>query len=151
MDDILNTFEYDATGVSMDTKFDLLPLGDYELMIDTVKPSLSKSGHPMVSVKFKVVDDGQFAGRKVFHNVVFIPAKDENGEPRKGAGIALFFLKCIGEPHEPTKLKIDPYQWVGKSCKARIGTDIYEGKTRNKIKYFITDLPNLSDEKLPWE
>ena len=76
--------------------------------------------------------------------------KEEEKGRERGRG-RKFFLKCIGEPHESTKLKIDPYQWVGKSCKARIGTDIYEGKTRNKIKYFITDLPNLSNEKLPWE
>lgn len=151
MDDILNDFEFDATGIDVKEVFDVLPLGYYDLIIEGVKPMRSKSGYPMVNVTFKVVDDGQYAGRKVFHYVTFLPAKDENGDPRKGAGIALFFLACIGEPHEPTKLKIEPFNWIGRTCRARIVIETWKGKERNKIKYFIKDFPDLKDEKLPWD
>src|SRR4051812_18388201 len=79
-----------------------VPAGKYLLSIYAAKPQIATSGRNMVVVDSSIEDKGPFFGRKIrFHNVVFV----EPGEP--GAGMCLWFLKCIGEPYEGDNLDID--------------------------------------------
>lgn len=118
-------FDYDATNVKPDSGREALPRGIYSLEITQAVPGYTKeSNRPKVTVDFRVIDNVQYAGRKVrFHTVTFIP------EGEKGAGMALHFLKTIGEPYEG-KLKVNTDSWVGKKIKATVEID---DKGYNKV------------------
>ena len=119
---------YDSTGVApLDGSFVALPEGDYDLAIIDYKEKETKKGsYPLVSVKCEVVDSLKHDGSKIFYNVTFLPPD------MPGAGMAIHFLKTIGEPWEG-KFDWDPDQWIGKRFRAHIVPDTYEGKPQNKI------------------
>jgi hypothetical protein len=66
----------------------------------------------------------------------------------KGAGMAIQFLKFIGEPWEG-KFDIDTDRWINKRFKAkvRIGKDM-QGRPKNEIAWLID--PNASEEEVPF-
>ena len=87
---------YDSTGIEESSPAEPFPEGDYTLRIHRAVAGKSKAGNDMVEVNFKVVG-GKYDGREVrYYYVVFLP-KDA-----PGAGMAVHFLKCIGEPFEET-------------------------------------------------
>jgi len=119
--------EYDATGVTLGKKErQLLPDGWYKFRIRDVKEAHSQRGHYMAKVTCEVVDNLLYNGTWVFHNVTFVPP----GE--KGAGMAINFLKVIGEPWEG-KIDIQISHWLGAKFEGRVTTTEYEGKKRNEI------------------
>lgn len=130
---------FDYSDENIDTpkgkSYEPVPAGDYWLEIMECDPRTTKNGDPMVNVMFEI-RNGQHDGRKVWTNITFF--KDHTN---KGAGIALHFLHCIGEPYTG-KFKVDIMNWIGKRTKAALDIETYEGKRRNKVKWFITDLPN---------
>ncbi len=115
--------------------YDPVPAGDYMLEIMEIDPRTTRNGDPMVNVMFEI-RNGPHDGRKVWTNITFF--KDHEN---RGAGISLHFLHCIGEPYTG-KFKVDIMNWIGKKTKATLDVETYDGKTRNKVKWFITDLPN---------
>jgi hypothetical protein len=142
-------FDFDATDMPIDEKksFEkkLLPKGTYEFEIIEFTSKAGKSypaegttknGDPKVDLLVSVTTPGEFEGERLFHSVTFM-AKD-----KPGAGMAVHFLKTIGQPHEG-KLVIDPRQWVGQAFKAYVIEDEYQGRKGNKIKGVepISDLP----------
>ena len=114
------TFEYDSTGVEVRSpgSFDPLPENFYDLQITDHKEQLTRNGDQMVNATAEVVDSLEFNGRKLWHNVVFLP-KDH-----KAAGIAIHFLKTIGEPWEG-KFSVDPNHWIGKRFRGKVGIEQY--------------------------
>jgi len=112
------TFDYDATGIQP-SDFSLIPKGWYLVRVDeVVNEGKSSKGNDMVTVHI-AVSDGEYKERKImFHNVVFLP-KETNGKKTPGAGMAIHFLKCIGEPHE-NKLQVNTNNWIGKKFNALI-------------------------------
>ena len=125
---------WDTTGISMDD-FPTVPDGTYELKITNTESTVSKnSGNPLVIVDTEVIDSLEGNGVRIRHYVTIMPAKDENGKPTPGAGIAKKFLKSIGEPFEG-KIDIVPSNWKGKKFTAGIIREKYEGKLQNKIKW----------------
>jgi len=137
-------FEYDATNVKPDSGREALPRGIYNLEITSAVAGYTKeTNRPKVTVDFRVIDSLQFAGRKVrYHTVVFIP------EGEKGAGMALHFLKTIGEPFEG-KLKVNTDSWIGKKLKATVDIDEKGyNKVTNVMPYDYTealDAPKTGD------
>ena len=118
------SFGYNATNVKP-TTFELLEKGWRLLKIDAVQETVSKRGHDQVLVTFKVEEGNDIGRRLPFHNVTFLP------EGSKGAGIAIHFLKCIGQPYEG-KLRVTPSDWVGAMIYGYVDIDLeYD---RNKIK-----------------
>lgn len=101
--------------------FSLLPDGTYELQITDIDEKKSGKGYPMVNVTCEVINNPEFNGKKVFHNVTFMP-KETNGKPTPGAGMSSHFLKCINQPYEGD-ITVDPVEWVGNKFKAKVAEE----------------------------
>ena len=112
--------KYDATGIEPSTGPDAFPAGVYHLEIieaveDVIKTG-DNAGRPKVTVAFRVVG-GPHAGRHVkFYTVCFLPKES------KGAGMALQFLKTIGEPYKG-RFSYDEDRWIGKIVKAYVAVE----------------------------
>lgn len=111
------------------------PEGDYLLRVDKVEAGKIKTGAnagcDKVTVSFKVVG-GEYAGREInYHTVSFLP------KGAKGAGMALTFLKCIGEPYSTEgPFSWDETHWIGRVCKAFVVVEPdQQGRKWNKIKW----------------
>lgn len=122
------SFRYDATGIEPMGGFAPIPKARYLLRLESATPKRSKNGDPMVVVDFKV-HEGRYAGRRLrFHNVTFLPAES------KGAGMALHFLKTIGEPFEGP-IDIAPERWIGKLLVGHVDQEPdFNGVIRNVVK-----------------
>lgn len=137
-------FDYDATGVeaSSQGQSKLLPKKWFNFQII---PFVTKDGskeyplegytkeknYPKVDFLAEVIDDEEFNGERVFHSVTFMP-KETDGKPTPGAGMAIHFLKTIGQPYEG-KIKPDAQAWVGSKFMGYAITDEYKGKIKNKL------------------
>ena len=71
--------EIDTTGLAADVQeaaengsgqFKEVPHGDYEVAIQQMELKASKKGDPMVSIWFKIVEDGEFKNSIIFFNQV---------------------------------------------------------------------------------
>ena len=119
-------FKHDYTGVTeFGQGFDPIPEGDYDLTIIKAEEKKTKSGDNMVNITTEVVG-GEYEGRKVFHNVVFLP-KDH-----RAAGMSKHFLKVIGQPFEGV-VEVDPEAWEGAEFRAHVKIVDYKGKLKNEI------------------
>jgi len=137
-------FKYDGTGVKVDAGIEAAPEGEYLLEIVEVsedkdgEPRRTKlkedgtGGYPYVMAVCEIAN-GEFMGKKVWHNVTFLPKE------KKGAGMALQFLKTIGEPWEG-QFEVKPINWVGKTFKAklRVSQD-NKGRPKNEIAWLIEE------------
>jgi hypothetical protein len=106
-------FNYDDIGVEK-RSFTLLPVADYPAVIRSATPGLTGKGDDKVTVTYEIID-GEYKGKTIKnHTVTFF--KDRK---TKGAGMALSFLKAIGEPWEG-QFEVDEKRWVGKYCLVHI-------------------------------
>lgn len=154
------SFDFDGTGIDMDNQQfvnKLMPKGnyDYEIVEFTSKAGdaypkvgTTKNGDPKVDFLAEVITPGDYAGMRVFHSVSFLPAKKPDGTPTPGAGMAVHFLKTIGQPFEG-KFKVEPTAWVGARFKGYTIEDEYQGKRSNKIKG-IEPIAATVDSGLPF-
>lgn len=133
-------FPYDSTGVETEKVRKVAPFGDYNLTIEEVSeekdgmPRTTKikpdgtGGDPYVNVKCSI-SDGEYAETVVYNNVTFMP------RDKKGAGIAVHFLKTIGEPWEG-QFDVIPQNWVGKKFRARLNNvKDPQGRPKNEIAF----------------
>lgn len=104
----------------------LLPEGPYELVITDVKEQKSKAGDPQVNVTCEVMNNPEFNGARVYHNVTFLP-KD-----KKGAGMASHFLKCINQPYQGP-IEVDPEAWKGEKFQAIINHRAYKKEDGTEV------------------
>ena len=111
----------------------LIPAGRYRLKIVDTTEGKSKKGDPMVTVDFKVVGGEQEGKGLRFHNVTFF-GRDGDGLALPGSGIAVHFLKTIGQPWEGDSYEVNHIKWRGKEVIAEVIEDEYNGKVNNKIK-----------------
>ncbi len=134
------SFPYNPAVPTAGGNFKLLPAGEYELQITDFKEGKTKNQDPIVNVKCEVINNPEWNGTNIFHNVSFLP-KD-----KPGAGMASHFLKTINQPHEGA-IEVDPSEWVGEKFKAKVGEREYTKKDgtqakTNEIKQVIaSDLP----------
>lgn len=149
------SFDFDSTGIVVEDKQfvkKLLPKGNYDFEIvkfiskaGKVYPleGTTKNGDPKVDLLAQVINSAEFDGERIFHSVTFMP-KD-----KQGAGMAIHFLKTIGQPFEG-KISIDPAAWVGERFRGYVIEDEYQGKKSNKIKGIEPmTLPNAPGSDLP--
>lgn len=140
------SFNYDASNVAEDKggRFSLLPPGWYEMKITEATEKKSSKGNDMVALKCAVTEPFEYAGKWLFHNVTFLPPE------RKGANMALHFLKVIKEPHQGA-FDVDGRSWVGKRFRGKVVQGEYEGKARNEIKEVSpVDAENKDDDSIPF-
>lgn len=120
-------FNYDSRGVKPSTINEPLPAGEYTFEIVKAEEGFTQKGLPMVKLMARVVE-GECKGRGIFHNVTFLP----NDSP--GAGIAIHFLKSIGEPWEEAEnLDIDCTRWVGRQFVGNVIQEPYKKPDGSQI------------------
>lgn len=131
-------FEFDATGIDASSQGQnkLLPKKWFAFQIiaftskagdEYPKEGFTKEAkYPKVDFLAEVIDDEEYNGERIFHTVTFMPKEKD------GSGMAIHFLKTIGQPYEG-KLKPDAQAWVGSKFMGYAITDEYKGKTKNKI------------------
>lgn len=131
---------YNATGIDPDAKsYDLLPDGRYTLQITKSEEAQSKNKNFMAKLECEVLNNADYNGRKVFHNVTFLAPTE------KGAGMAIHFLKTICQPFEG-QIEIDIPAWKGARFIATLGKATYTSEktgqpvTKNEIKKVEKDL-----------
>lgn len=142
---------YSSKGVDVGGNV-IAPAGTYTLNVkrvfDTDKngnPKVTKNGDPMVSVLCEVDDVGEYLGATVFHNVTFM-ARNPDGTAKKGSGMAVHFLKSIGEPWEGD-FEYDTDRWPGRAFRAKLKvTKDMNGIPRNEIAYLIDEDRPQEDE-----
>jgi|GEM_PF-1237040 len=127
-------FSADYTGVEEVGDFSPIPKGDYILRVFEVDEGKSGKGHPMVKVTLKVTTEGMYQGRRVWHNVTFLPPDSA------GAGFSKHWLKVLGEPYSG-KVRVNPDNWTGKFVEATIDIDTYQGNSgEEKKKNILADI-----------
>ena len=118
--------KYDGTGVKV-TDFVEIPDGEYTLRIIGAEQGVTGKGDEKVTVDYEIVG-GEYNLEKIkYHTVTFF--KDKNA---KSAGMAIKFLKSIGEPCEGN-FTWDERNWIGKKLKAMVMQEIQtQGKSAGK-------------------
>jgi hypothetical protein len=141
---------YDSTGVDVNGPSSVpAPAANYTLEIkqvfDTDKegnPRRTKNGDPMVSARCEIADANEWLGTTVWHNITFLPKE------KKGAGMAVAFLKAIGEPWEGA-FEIDTDNWKDKTFRAKLKVVTgLNGQPRNEVAYLLSD--ETKDEDVPF-
>lgn len=135
---------YNGTGVKVDGDF-TIPDAEYNLVITHAVEGKSKNGDYMVTVHYKVLD-GEHKGFPVkYHRVTFLPPQ------HKGAGIALHYLKTIGQPWEG-EFTIEPSNWVENTLTAYLAAKEFNGKRNMDVKWVkpLSSEAKPVDEEVPF-
>ena len=145
-------FAYNGTGIKVNEGPKQIPEADYILRIIKAEPGVTKKGDDRVSVDVEIVE-GDFRFETVkFHQVTFFRNKEA-----KAAGMAIHFLKSIGEPWEGD-FQVDERNWIGKKFLGHIAPEMcdygkHKGKVFPRIKY-VEKLEGtalaLSQEEVPF-
>ena len=104
--------------------WDPIPPGAHRVRIENAEQCVSKSGRDMIKMELAV---SGFQG-KVFYYMVFLPEYKATTNKRLGDIYASF-----GIPQGD----IEPLYWVGKVGAAQLSVEVYDGKERSKVDYFI--------------
>lgn len=140
-------FSYNA-GNMTPSGFVEIPDGEYILKIVSAQPGTTQNGDDKVTVDYEIAA-GSFKGEQIsYHNITFF--KDTNS---KGAGIALNFLKCIGEPYEG-QFEVDEKNWLGRRVKAMVTQEVQQfgksaGKKFPRIKW-VNQTDQVKEEEIPF-
>lgn len=118
-------FSFDSTGIDPNGGFPLLPEGWFPFRVLVATEGVSKSGNKQVTVD-AVCLDPRFKDYSIRHWITFLPTGS------KGAGMAIHWLKSIGEPWEG-KIKVDPLSWERKTFMGKVEVSEYQGKKNNKL------------------
>lgn len=120
--------EIDFSGIE-EGSFEALPKATYDVVIDDCEFGTSQSsGNPMWTITLQV-DGGEFAGRKLFAHMTFHD---------KGLPMTKRFLNRVVPELANTRFNpADPevlQKIIGKKCRAKVGTRLYDGEMRNNVK-----------------
>lgn len=141
---------YDSTGISMEGNYPVAPEGIYDLLIININDMKdgvqrkTKNGDDYISVESEIQNVGEYTGIKVWHGVTIMEDRT-----RKGAGMAIHFIKTIGQPWEG-KFDIDTDQWIGKTFRAKLNvTKDNKGRPKNEIAYLVSEDED-NDSSIPF-
>jgi hypothetical protein len=110
-------------------EYKILDAGDYNFVVDDAEERNSKSGNAMIALKLKVGEAPN--DRNVYDYLVF----DGKSEWKLGT-----FLHSIGRhPGVGVEMEIDPNDLVGRSGRAKIKVDLYNGNKSNKVQDYLFD------------
>lgn len=127
-DDLIN-----EAGDNIQTSFEALPAGDYDLEIVEATATQSKAGKPMFKTKSKVVG-GPYNGRLLWDNIVLTT---DNAQAlgfffRKMGALGLtvdYFKQKPSNAHITASLQ-------GRKYRAKIGQRTYNGELQNEFKTY---------------
>lgn len=109
--------------------FELMPRAMYPCVIEELEFTYSeKSGNPMWSWVLEV-EEGEFAGRKLFYYTVF----EGKGKPFTKKTLSRVAPELLEAPFDPQQVA-DDGTLLGRRVRARVGTKRYQGETRNDVK-----------------
>ena len=119
--------EWNDTDAAQEGASEPLPEDDYELIVLDAEMAESQNGNVGLNVHFEVIK-GEHEGRNVYHT--FWLTKANLKYVKRDLGI-------LGYEPESTSaiLKAKP-KLMHKKVVARLGQETYEGKTRNRVKWF---------------
>ena len=120
----------------LDGGFKPIKPGKYRVRIENAEEARSKSGKDMIKM---TLDVSGYPG-KVFYYMVFMPEYKETTNKRLGDIYMSFDIE---------QGRLEPVYWIGKVGAAQISNEVRDGKTNNKVDFFIPkdkqgDLP-------PWQ
>lgn len=126
----------DALTINMDEvhaqSFELIPKGTYDVVIEKLEYSLSKSsGAPMWSVQLTITD-GDFANRKLFTHLSF----SEGALPGTKAAIQKIAPDLLSSAFNPKKIA-EEGSLVGIQARVKTGIETYQGEDRSKVKTWL--------------
>ncbi len=115
-----------------EAKFELLPNGIYPVTItDSEFKYAASSGAPMWAVQGEVTE-GEFAGRKLFTNIVF----SEKALPFAKKTLAVLKPSlCEGDFNMGT----DAPQLIGEKCRFQVTAKKHEGVVRNQVSEVLAE------------
>jgi hypothetical protein len=130
-------WNFDASQYDPNKSFELIPVGDHRVRIETVEEQISKNtGYEM----FKLTLSASGYGSKLFHYVVFMPDRPEITNQNLGTIFDSFGIQ---------QGNMNIYEWQGKVGAARVKHEQYDGKPQAKIAYFL--LRSKQDDLPPWQ
>lgn len=130
-------WKFDANQYDPNKSFELIPVGDHRVRIETVEEQISKNtGYEM----FKLTLSASGYGSKLFHYVVFMPDRPEITNQNLGTIFDSFGIQ---------QGNMNIYEWQGKVGAARVKHEQYDGKPQAKIAYFL--LRSKQDDLPPWQ
>ncbi|MEM3356875.1 MAG: hypothetical protein QW166_03505 [Candidatus Bathyarchaeia archaeon] len=102
-------------------------------------------GTPMTKLICEIADKGEHFGKRIWHNVVWVP-RGNGKKANSGHGIAVHFLHAIGLPYDG-EFEFDESELQGRTFRALVGIKTYEklidGKKvvceKNYIKQVYTE------------
>lgn len=125
----MGDFSYNSTGVDLSRRGGgpVIPEGLHSFRIVEAKPATSKKGYPMAEIVCEVMNNPDLVGRRLKHWVVFMPPE------HKAAGMAIHFLKVIGQPWEG-QFDITVSAWEGATFIGKIKHEPFiSKKTGNEV------------------
>ena len=120
-----NNLLNDIANASANTEFEELPLGRYEVKINSMELTQSKKGDPMTKTIFEVVQ-GQYKGRYIFKNRVIY----------KGDGNDVWRLKQEIDFINSLELR-DPFNFHSFSDFEKQISNAFSDITSRKLEYLI--------------
>lgn len=144
----MSDYSYDSTGVKLDGGSRTIPESTYTFRITKAKPTKSKKGYFMVECECDIINNIDFMGKRLKHWVTFMPPE------HKAAGIAIHFLKVIGQPWEG-KFDVVAANWEGCTFIGKTKNEAYtstkDGKQYEQSKIAVVEyLPGKKDSEIPF-
>lgn len=113
-----------------EASWDVLPKGVYAIIVEDAEYKLSSNNNPMISLTLEV-EDGEFAGRKLFTHVVF----STKAMPMAKRTINRLGLSQLLEgPFNPEDAA---EEFIGARARVRVVVDKWDGEDTNKVKQIL--------------
>jgi len=113
-------------------KFEALPKGDYNVIVDSCDYGLSQSSQQPMWTVILEVEDGEYAKRKVYTHLSFSP------KALPGTNSALKILKpdLFSKKFDAKKVAEDG-DMLGQRARVRLGIEKYQDQLQNRVKRWM--------------
>jgi hypothetical protein len=117
-----------------DAAFTPVPVGVYDVYVDTAEATQSSTGKDMIKVTFKV-QNGPHEGRGIFNQFVI--------SPDSANALAFFFRHMAALGLDEAFFAVNPpletvaATLVGRTCRVKVGIREYQGQDRNEVQQVL--------------
>jgi len=114
-------------------KFEVLPKGDYNVIISELEYKLSKaSSQPMWGIVLEVEDHPEYSKRKLFANASFSP----KALPGTNSMLKIIAPELYGQKFNPKAVAAGG-TLLGRRAKVKVDIKIYENQPQNQVKRWM--------------